>query len=486
MTTLVASDPPGHAPGVSAAGRRQVRWSAVVASVFLLLFAGRGLGAWFWQDDFFWLHLGPAKDLDDLLHILFAPKADGNLRPWSENLFFYGLKTLFGLHPLPFRIVVFATLLCDLWLLDAVVRRLTGSALAALTAQVCWLANPCMAIVFTWSSSFCQAAYPMFVLAGLLLLMRGRFVAQAFVFVAGLGALEHAMMYPAVATLYAGLYERRKLRYTLPLFAISAAYLALHLAVAPPPLAGPHSPRFDARIFATFANYAEMALGPQQLLHFAWQWPRWLTPVSTLTMAGLVTACAAAAGRAGAFGAGTCLLLLVPVLPLPEHVMQYLLTGPMLGLGVILGAALASRWRRLAAWTVACYLACCLPAAWLSMTWHLHRAELARALVTGVLAHAHAHPDKTLLLTGMDTDQFVVGFADRPFEPFAVPDVYLAPGAEQAISDPWQAAAAFALSPERAWELLDKERAMVLDVGHGRVRDVTAEYRAARRVPSGR
>ncbi len=91
------------------------------ASLFLLAFYWRGLDCWFFQDDFGWLHLGPASGLRDFFGILFAPKAHGNLRPWSENLFFYGLHALFGVNPLPFRIVVFATVIADLFLLDRLV-----------------------------------------------------------------------------------------------------------------------------------------------------------------------------------------------------------------------------------------------------------------------------------------------------------------------------------------------------------------------------
>src|ERR1700733_11450402 len=99
--------------------------AVLLASIFLLGFYWRGLNCWFYQDDFGWLHLGPATGFRDFLRILFAPKAHGNIRPWSENLFFYGLKALFGVNPLPFRIVVFATVAADVVLLVALVRKLT-------------------------------------------------------------------------------------------------------------------------------------------------------------------------------------------------------------------------------------------------------------------------------------------------------------------------------------------------------------------------
>jgi len=55
------------------------------------------------------------------------------------------LKALFGVNPLPFRIVVFATVAADVVLLASVIRRLTGSVFAAAIAPVLWLSNPSVA-----------------------------------------------------------------------------------------------------------------------------------------------------------------------------------------------------------------------------------------------------------------------------------------------------------------------------------------------------
>ena len=56
-----------------------------------------------------------------------------------------------------------------------------------------------------------------------------------------------------------------------------------------------------------------------------------------------VIAAIVAARRAGVFGAGWFLLLLVPFLPLPDHIFEFYLTGPAIGLAIVLAAALASR-----------------------------------------------------------------------------------------------------------------------------------------------
>lgn len=454
-------------------------WAGPAAAcLFLLAFYWRGLDCWFYQDDFGWLHLGPARGFSDFLHILFAPKAHGNMRPWSENLFFYGLKALFGVNPLPFRIVVFATTAGSLFLLDAIVRRLTSSPAAALAAQLCWLANPAVSAVLCWTCIYNQAQYVFFLLLALFLLMEGRWVAQAAVFIVGLGSLELMVMYPAIASLWALLYRREALKRTLPLFGVSAAYTALHFAVAPAPLAGPYALQWGPRIFEALANYTRMALGPERLMHFLWTWPQWLLPAGTALMAVLAIVALCVGRRAALLGAGVYLLLLAPVLPLPDHIMDYLLYGPSLGLALVLASGLAGPWRKVAAAICVCYLAVCLPASWKVMTWNYERSHVSRDLVLSVVEFQRAHPDKTLLLTGMDTDQFLAGFADLSFELYGMMHVRLAPGAEANIHDASGIAPLYVLKPEKSLPMLHAGQAVVLDVAGGKVREVTAEYLA--------
>ena len=65
----------------------------------------RGLFAWFQADDFAWLSLrAHVHDWRSLLENLFAPMAQGTIRPLSERAFFLVFESLFGLHALPFRI----------------------------------------------------------------------------------------------------------------------------------------------------------------------------------------------------------------------------------------------------------------------------------------------------------------------------------------------------------------------------------------------
>jgi hypothetical protein len=449
--------------------------AALAGLIFLLAFYWRGLGDWFYQDDFGWLHLGPATGFHNFLYILFAPKAHGNIRPWSENLYFYGLKALFGVNPLPFRIVVFATVGADVVLLAALVRRLTGSLLAAATAPILWLANPNIAPALCWTSIYNESQYLVFVLLAFLLFLRGKYWQQTIVFVLGLGSLEIAVMYPAVVLAYALLYDRAKVWRTAPLFAISAAFTVLHFWAAPATTSGPYAIHIDGRIFHTIAAYIKLALGPQELLQFHWTWPAWLSMAGTAIIGAGIVVAIIVAGRVGLFGLAWFFALLVPMLPLPDHIEEYTLAGPVMGLAIILAGALARRPRTIGS-LAALYLAICLPAAWSVTSWQIERSFIARDLVTGIVAYDRAHPDKTLLIRGLSTDQFYSGFADRPFDSFGLQNIFIAPDGADNVYDARGWVPQYKLTPETVKALLNAHKATVLDVSGGQIRDVTGQY----------
>jgi hypothetical protein len=244
----------------------------------------------------------------------------------------------------------------------------------------------------------------------------------------------------------------------------------LHFAVAPAAKTGPYALQLDARILRTFWSYLEMALGPERLGHFYWMWPAWLAQALTAAMLAGLLAALVVAGRAGVWSAGWFVFLLAPVLLLPDHVMDYLLFAPAVGIAAALAAALAKR-PRLIAPIALFYVACGFPAGWHIVRWHHERSHLSRSLVLGVVEYSRAHPGKTLLLTGMDTDQFHAGYADLPFELFGMKNVFLAPGGDRNIQDSTGIAPLYVLDPKKASPLLASGDAVVLDISGGRIRE---------------
>src|ERR1700694_1545406 len=216
---------------------RRISWA--IPPLFCLIFYWYGLKCWFRQDDFAWLQLaGRVHGWSDFWRAMFAPLAQGTIRPWSERAFFMGLYSLFGLDALPFRICVFLTQIANLTLIRAVTQRITGSAAAGFCAALLWIGHAALIRVMTWSSVYNQALCGFFLLLAFYFLLRyiesgdRRFnIAQWIVFLMGFGVLELNVVYPALAAAYTLLCARGYFRRTLPLFIPSIVFTIIHRAV---------------------------------------------------------------------------------------------------------------------------------------------------------------------------------------------------------------------------------------------------------------
>jgi hypothetical protein len=93
--------------------------------VFCIALYRRGIRIWFAQDDFAWLNLrNQVTDFRSFLWAMFAPLAQGTIRPFSERGFFMLFSYLFGLHALPFRLFVFLNQFLNIVLVMLIARRI--------------------------------------------------------------------------------------------------------------------------------------------------------------------------------------------------------------------------------------------------------------------------------------------------------------------------------------------------------------------------
>ena len=435
-----------------------------------------GLGCWFYQDDFGWLAV--KRDIHgwtDVPGAIFAPKAHGNMRPWSETGFFTLFSAVFGVNALPFRVWVFLTVIAALLLLGEIARRLVGPEAAAFWAPALWAVSCGLAPVLCWTSIYNQALCASFLLLAFYFLLRHietgepRFwKAQWIAFLLGFGALETNVVYPAIALVFVALRAPKLLKKTLWLFAASAAFIAVHWWFAPAPAEGPYALHFDLAMAATLWQYWKMALGG--------------APAVVLTLAAGLFIADAVRRRAWVrlLGPAWFLLTLAPFLPLRDHVMDYYLAVPAIGLA-LMGAWVAAargRWKVAAFVPVALYAAFSVPAAHAVSRWHYERSRAVEDLVLGVAEAHRAAPDKTILLTGVGTDVFLAGMVDLPFRLLEIPRVYLAPGAEARIQAPADLLRKFVLPAALARAELEAGRAVVYDAGGPVLRNVTRRWSA--------
>jgi hypothetical protein len=420
----------------------------LIPPLFCLAVYYWGLRAWYQQDDFVWL--GQRFRIDnwhDFLRAVFGPSVHGTFRPLSERLFLLVAGSAFGTDAFPARLWVFLTQVANIVLISSLARRISNSRIAGFLAPILWTANGALAFPMAWSSAYMHILCGFCVLLALHFLLRyietgkrSDYCYQWIVFLVGFGVMESMIVYPAIAASYTLLRARKRFVSTLPLFGASILFWVLHSAYVPKQHAGLYSVHFDSSIPQTLVTYWKWALVPRDWLDWhGWQ-PRFvlLATVTTIaiTAAMLVYVAYAALRRnfAPAFGLSCFLLLLLPVLPLKEHVSYYYLALPSMGLALVGAFAADSAirtgwWAKLIAGSLlALFLFVQAPyTAWACKWWYL-RSQRVEGVVLGAVAARQAMPEKTLVITGVDEVIFDGAFWDGAFQAFGVSGVYADPG----------------------------------------------------------
>lgn len=477
---------------------RLARIALWIAPVLYCLWLYRhGLQTWFQQDDFAWLGLPlHIQKPSDLWAVLFKPMAQGTIRPWSERLFFLVFSQVSWLDPRPFHAWVFLTACGVLFLLQWLVRRLTGSVMAGVLAPVIWLSGVGPANPMSWLSSYNQVLASFVFLAGIGCLIRATespnprrwWVAQWGVFLFGFGVLEIHVVYPALALLYALLFARSAVRRVIWMFPVSLLYIVLNLTYIPKPTVGPYARHFDLSVFTTLFKYCGLALSGGQVI-----WQRYLPSGSWLMVAWLLGVCllvwAAWAAwrcsrRAGIFGMGWFVIVLAPTLPLRDHVTEYYLASAGIGLAVAFAAAAAMAWS--AGWTWRAVASCLLAvhliySLQVNMTitrWRYDRGLRIRGLVKGLERAVELHPGKILLLTGIDSELFWSCLLDSPARLFGAYEVYLAPGQEENLDSHADLGdvSRYVADPGLAGRALYQRSAVAYQFDGSRLRNITKKY----------
>jgi hypothetical protein len=452
-----------------------------------------GLRAWFQSDDFAWLALSRGIHSGrDLLYALFAPMAQGTIRTLSERGFFLLFGTLFGVHAFPFRIWVFLTQCANLIILNAVTRRLTGSRAAGFWAATLWAVNFGASLPMVWTSVYNQTLLSFFLLGAFWFLLRyietGRStdnLGQWVMFVAGFGALETNVVYPVLAALYTFLCARKYFRSTIPLFVPSALFTAIHVIAAPPQSSGAYALHFDRAIAGTFWTYWSWALAA---LQGSGSWQATLKPafVAALTLALLAFALARALKRdwLPVFGLAWFVVALGPLLPLRDHISDYYLAAPAIGLAILGACGLVCAWRGAVAWKVLAtvlvviYARTMIYADWYAIKWWYDRSQAVERLVLGVERARELHPTEGILLDGVDSNLFWAGVFYRPFRVFGVTDVFLTPGSERGIEVHRDLGdvADFVLPSGATLRALNNNQIVVYRCGLKRLKAITSSY----------
>jgi hypothetical protein len=458
-------------------------------SLLFVLLYWHGLFSWFQMDDFAWLGLRRRVfDFDSFVTATFTPYAQGTIRPFSERLFFMGMFSAFGLNAFPYHAVVFVTQIFNLIMLARLMRRLTGSNLASFATPALWVVNSNIHLPVSWASAFNQILCSTVLLGATYLFVRftetGRrryYASQWIVFLLGFGVLELVVVYPAIAALYAMLRAREYVKYTLPMFAASGLYTLLHRSVQPAQKTSTYAMHFDASISKTLATYCYWAVGP----HGQGAGYYFLAAAIGIGIAAFIAARLRRHDWLPLFFCGWFAITIAPYLPLRDHMTEYYLTIPAIGLAMIGGYALAfakTSHASVRVLTVTLVLAYALPSAWAGQRWTREFARVSHRVQNFVERLASAHkrnPGKALLLAGVDSELFWAGVYDRPFRIFGLNEVFLTQETESRIDPfPDRVITSYFLADSVAYEGIRTGQIAVYENSDARMRNVTSFHEA--------
>jgi hypothetical protein len=444
-------------PEVAApAGKRPIEKIALAVfygllpvAFFVWLYRG-ALDVWFFADDFAWLSLvGRGYTLHSLLATVFAPVAQGTIRPFSETGYFLLFGSLFGLESLPLRICTFVTMALNLLLVGWIARNITGSLAAGVLAPIFWVANAALVVSVSWNSAYNEILDAFFLLAATTLFIRWGETDerkywwwQLVVFVLGFGAMEVNVVYPALAAAYAVFaakpqHRRRLLTSVAPLAAISIGYFIVHRLVAPVSTSGGYAVHLDARMFQGLGIYWRWTLVPGLWVQNGpspWR-ERMVMWVATAALLYFLTREVSSRRYIALFFVFWFLIALAPMLPLPDHREGYYLTIPLIGFASLAAWGVTQAWQTRLGWyaktaTLILVLAWIIPmckAAQSGVKAWVDRSQEAQHLVLAVVSAHQVHPDKTIVLDGMTSALYNEIVGQFAFLPFGVRSVYLTP-----------------------------------------------------------
>ena len=458
-----------------------VLYWAVPPCLLLLLFY-RGLWCWFFKDDIALLQLASLPDRE-FWSTLWQPRGQGTLRPLSERLYAYYLYQGFGLNAFPYRVVVFATQIVNLWLLARVARRLTGSRTAGLLAACFWALHHSLSTSLTWTSAYNQVLCATFFLVGFGLFLRfvrsgkpAYYVAQWVAFLLGFGALETMLAYPGILLAYTLLFARRYSLSVLPMFLGSAGLAWLQWQAGAPLTEGIYQPAFDGSLLSALGTYTGWALAAKE--------PLWMPLAVGIPLLILIFHQAYRGKLLGLFFAAWFVVSLSPYLPFVRHLTEYYLVIPVIGLAM-LGAwacvlAWKAGWSRRAAFAAgtALFLFASITHIDREVGFHYRLSHSVKQLVSDVAQARARHPQAAILLNNVTHHVFYASIYHEIFLLVGIFDVYLTPDSSQIQQMPgYSPIEGFFLSPADTLAGLERRTIVVYDASGPRLTDITEPYR---------
>ena len=421
--------------------------------------------------------------------------AQGTIRPISERAYFMVFRELFDLDALPYRLLVLFTQFGSLILLNRIACRLTGSAAGGLLAAMLWCSNSVLFWPMSWTSAYNQILCAFTLLLALFLFIRYTETGnrkynywQWVVFLLGFGVLEENVVYPALTLAYAFFFARNYLRSALWLTPASIVYASAHHYFAKASHEGVYAVELGAKTLPALLQYWILSLWPEKLSTFV-SVPQGLA----ISVVALLSAAFAAylflKGRnqpCALFGIAWFLVSVAPYLLVPNHVSEYYLTVPTIGLALFASIALLTSWkegfasRTFAVLLTAIHVVPSGYSAWISCQKVRMDSTQIKSLVFGVDQLKGKKRNQNIFLEGIDDQLFTYAFFHHPFRLVGIHRIYLTP--ENAVSlAPWDGMTDFseyALPAAAILRSIETGTGVVLRFANHQLIDTTNSYTA--------
>lgn len=213
------------------------------------------LSSYFFQDDWFTFKISQASNIREFMQF-FIPRTDViYYRPLGMQVYFFLMKSLFGINPLPFRLSTLLIYSLNGLLLYFLLLQLRFSKTASFFGGLFYTASVATYIPFFWSATFPFVLAPTFFLFSFLsYISLDKKILSFLFYILGLLTLEIVAVLPVVIFTWEILYNKRKTIRSTFLYLIPLILLVyLRLVAFPIPLVDTYTPKI--RILSTLRNY---------------------------------------------------------------------------------------------------------------------------------------------------------------------------------------------------------------------------------------
>lgn len=241
-------------------------------NLFLAAFLYRNsFSSYFFQDDWFTFKISAAKNAGDFL-AFFVPRTDViYYRPLGMQVFFFIMQSLFGINPLPFRIITLFTHAGVSLLLALIVVRLTKSVPQAFVVSFMYAVSAVFFIPYYWASTYPFVLGPFFFFLSFLLYLESKsrktYLFSFSFFLMGALTNEMVLVLPVVLLLYEWLLaDKKKIGRSLAYLLGGFIFFLLRFLFFKPPTSGLYHLEISKSVLHNLLGYGMWAINwPEEM-----------------------------------------------------------------------------------------------------------------------------------------------------------------------------------------------------------------------------